>query len=69
MAEEDIISQLEAYEADPTLITESVYSPTAVDYEDGRLPFSQIHLNYLKKHKHVDPKQYLSNLKIMCKKR
>lgn len=69
MAEEDIISQLEALEQDPSMITESIYSPAACDYPDNQMPFAQVHLNYLRKHKKVDPRQYLSNLRIMIKKR
>lgn len=69
MAEEDIISQLESYEADPSMITESLYSPTADEYKDNRMPFAQVHLTYLRKHKNVNPKHYLSNLRIMIKKR
>lgn len=69
MAEEDIISQLEAFEADPTMITESLYSPSACDYPDNQMPFKEVHLAYLRKHKNVNPRQYLSNLRIMIKKR
>lgn len=69
MAEEEIISQLEAYEADPTMITESVYSPSANEHKDNKMPFTEVHLTYLRKHKNVNPQQYLSNLRIMIKKR
>lgn len=69
MAEEEIISQLESYEADPNMITASAYSPTANEYENNQMPFAEVHLAYLRKHKKVNPSQYLSNLKIMITKR
>ncbi len=66
---DEITSQLEAMQADPTMKTNSMYSPSAVDYPDNQLPFVQIHLAYLRKHQHVNPEHYLSNLRIIIKKR
>jgi len=54
---------------DPTMITESKYSPAAVEYKNGQLPFVEIHLTYLRKNKLVNPSQYVSNLAIMIKRR
>lgn len=54
---------------DPTMITKSKYSPTALEYADGQLPFVEIHLAYLRKNKLVNPSQYISNLAIMIKRR
>ncbi len=60
---------LMAMQDDPTIITESRYSPTAVDYPDNQLPFVEIHMDYLKKNKLVNPKLYISNLMIMATRR
>ena len=54
---------------DPNMVTESKYSPTATEYTDGKMPFVEIHLAYLRKNKLVNPSQYISNLAIMIKRR
>jgi hypothetical protein len=69
MEVEEITSRLQKMQADPTMTTKSIYSPTADEYDDNRLPFVQIHLLYLRKHQQVNPLHYLSNLAIMIKKR
>lgn len=61
--------KLKQLENDPTMQTTGAYSPTAVDYPDQIRPFSEVHLEYLRKNKHVNPEHYISNLKIMLKKR
>ncbi len=69
MTIDEISAKLEALQNDPDMVTKSMYSPSACDYPDNRLPFVQIHLAYLRKNKHVNPAQYISNLEIMIKKR
>jgi hypothetical protein len=69
MSIEEITERLKEFELNPLMITESIYSPMAVDYADNRMPFAEIHLNYLRKHKNVDATHYLSNLEIMITKR
>lgn len=66
----DIAAQeLKQLEGDPTMNTIGAYSPTALEYPDQIRPFSEVHLEYLRKNKHVNPEHYISNLKIMLKKR
>lgn len=69
MTTEEITTRLEQLEADPKMITQSIYSPSAAEYADSRMPFTEVHLGYLRKHKTVDPARYLSNLQIMITKR
>ena len=69
MTLEEITSKLEEFQANPKMVTKSMYSPTAEDYPDKQLPFVQIHLAYLRKHHQVDPAHYLSNLEIMISRR
>lgn len=69
MTLEEVTTRLKEFESNPKMITESVYSPMAIDYADNRMPFTEIHLCYLRKHKNVDPAHYLSNLEIMITKR
>jgi hypothetical protein len=65
MTAEEILTTLRGMEDDKTLITKDAYTPNAELYPDGRIPFADIHLGYLKSHKHVNPKHYLSNLRLM----
>ena len=69
MTTDEISAKLEELQSDPTMVTKSMYSPAAIDYPNSQLPFVQIHLAYLRKNKHVNPAQYISNLQIMIKKR
>ncbi len=49
--------------------TATSYSSNAELYPDGQMPFVEKHLAYLINHPNVDPEQYLSNLRLMLKKR
>lgn len=69
MTSEEIIHELKRLQDDPTMVTKSIYSPTANDHPNNQLPFIEIHLAYLRKNKHVNPAQYLSNLEIIIKRR
>lgn len=69
MTLEDAQAALTAMQDDPSMITESRYSPTATEYPDNLLPFVEIHMAYLRKNKAVDPRAYISNLEIMIKRR
>lgn len=67
--EEDIITRLKVLEDDPTMKSESIYSPSATKWPSNRLPFIERHLAYLRAHKTVNPEHYISNLALMIKKR
>lgn len=69
MTVDEIRTKLQALEDDPTMQTKDAYTPNAVDWPDGRMPFAEVHLGYLRSHKHVNPAQYISNLELMIKKR
>lgn len=69
MTIDEITEKLRELQDDPSMTTKSMYSPSATEYPDGRLPFVEIHLAYLRKNKHVNPTQYISNLEIIIKKR
>ena len=68
MSLEEIKEKLLSFENDPNMNTEGRYSPAAVDWPDSILPFSEIHLAYLRKNKAVNPAHYLSNLELMIRK-
>jgi hypothetical protein len=65
----EVIQKLNDMVADPEMVTLDAYSPDTENYPDGRIPFVDQHLRYLRMHKQVDPDQYLSNLELMIKKR
>ena len=69
MSETEIVARLKALEDNPKMVTESAYSPDADTWPDSRLPFTEVHLAYLRVHKNVNPAHYLSNLELMIKKR
>lgn len=69
MTFDEVRVELSKMQADPTMITNSKYSPTAHEYPEGQMPFVEIHLAYLRKNKLVNPSQYISNLAIMIKQR
>ncbi|MFS8118338.1 MAG: hypothetical protein ACMG55_07575 [Microcoleus sp.] len=69
MSDEELMANLKMLEADPNYITESAYSPNGDLWEDNRVPFIDRHMMHLKSHKTVIPEQYLSNLRLMLKKR
>ena len=67
--ENELVVKLKELEQDPTMKTESVYSPSATEDSQSKLSFTERHLTYLRKNRHVNPDHYLSNLALMIKKR
>lgn len=69
MTQEEIREELETLSSDPNMITKSMYSPTAADWPDSKLPFVEHHIAHLASHKLTDPRHYLTNLRLMITKR
>lgn len=67
MTLEEIAEKLRSLEADPTMKTVGRYSPTGAEWPNNTVPFSEVHLAYLRKNKTVNPIQYISNLELMIK--
>lgn len=67
MSMDEVEARLRALESDPEMATEGRYSPLAEEWPDNILPFSEIHLAYLRKNKAVNPAHYLSNLELMIR--
>lgn len=53
--------------SDNSLKTEAGYTADEEMYPNHQAPFVEKHMSYLKNHPKVNPKDYLSNLKIMIK--
>lgn len=58
---------LVALEEDPTYKTEVAYTANRDIYPEGTMPFVEKHLLYLHQHPHVQPGQYLSNLRLQLR--
>lgn len=68
MDESEIRDILIAMQSDMTMTTESGYSAGDENYPDHlQVPFIEKHLAYLKSHPKINPKDYLSNLRIMIR--
>ncbi len=69
MEETDITTALQAMETDKSLVTKSAYRANGEQWPGNRISFVQSHLVYLKSHPAVNPQHYLSNLKLMLRKK
>ena len=69
MEETDITTALQAMETDKSLVTKSAYRANGDLWPGNRISFVQTHLVYLKGHPAVNPNHYLSNLKLMLRKK
>lgn len=69
MEETDITVALKAMQTDRSLVTKSAYRANAELWPGNRISFVDSHLVYLKSHPAVNPSHYLSNLKLMLRKK
>ena len=69
MQKPEIVEELQAMIKDSSYHTKPGYSIDTETYPDSTVPFIESHLGYLHKHPQVDPKYYLSNLRLMLKVR
>ena len=69
MTETEIVEVLTALAEDDSFHTKPGYSIDITAYPDSIVPFIESHVGYLQKHPQVDPKHYLSNLRLMLKVR
>ena len=68
MEELEIRQALRTMELDQALNTESSYSANTALWPDHRITFTEKHMAYLRAHPTLNPRHYLSNLKLMIKK-
>lgn len=69
MSLDEARAKLQSLEDDPSMNTAGRYSPSAQEWPGNILPFSEVHMAYLRKNKGVNPVHYLSNLELMIKVR
>lgn len=63
--EADIIAALRGMEEDENYNTPSKYSPNKDLYPNNKIPFSLLHIAYLRKYPDINPHQYLQNLRLI----
>lgn len=68
MTEEEIITELEHMQVDKGLVTKSAYRANSELWPGNRISFIESHMAYIKLHPSVDPRHYISNLKLMLRK-
>lgn len=59
---------LETMEMDKSFHTEPSFTIDVVQFPDNEMPFVTTHMTYLAKHSEVNPKHYISNLRIRLRK-
>ncbi|HSX24086.1 MAG TPA: hypothetical protein VLE74_03235 [Candidatus Saccharimonadales bacterium] len=69
MEETEILEALQVMEGDPSLVTKSAYRANAEHWPGNSISFIEAHLFYLKSHPAVNPSHYLSNLRLMLRKK
>ena len=69
MDESAITIALRAMETDETLVTKAGYRANAELWPGNTISFVDTHLVYLKGHPTVNPRYYLSNLRLMIRKK
>lgn len=69
MVDEEIRAALAVMEKDPSFATKSTYNANSLLWPDNRMPFIEVHMAYIKGHPKIDPKQYLSNLRLRSRQR
>lgn len=69
MEETEILAALRLLEDDPAFVTKSAYRANAELWPNNRISFVDCHLIYLKAHPTLNPKHYISNLKLMLRKK
>jgi len=69
MNEEEISGALSSMLSDRKLITKTAYRANKELWPNNRISFVDNHLAYLKAHPMVDPKHYISNLRLMLRRK
>lgn len=63
----EVIEQLHSMVDSSVYSTEASYSANTTVHPDNKISFVEKHKNYLKQHQNVNPRHYMSNLRLMTK--
>ena len=69
MPEDEIAQALKDMVSDPKMITKSSFRANAILWPNNKISFVEAHLMYLKSHPTLNPEHYLSNLRLMIRKK
>jgi len=69
MEEDEIKAALSVMEKDAGMHTKSSYAANATLWPKNSMTFTEKHLAYIKAHPTLNPKHYLSNLRLKITKR
>ena len=67
ISEPEVTQTLSSMESDLAYNTTSSYTADSTTYPTNVITFTQKHLAYLKKNPHVNPDEYISNLRLMMR--
>ena len=65
----EYVQALKELAADKLYNTEPGFSANTELYPDHNIPFENKHIDYIRNHPMTDPQHYLSNLRLMTRKR
>ena len=68
MVEEETRELLVRLDNDDAHITDAVFRADETKWADNKMPFVEAHIEYLRAHSKVDPRTYLSNLRLRTKR-
>lgn len=60
-------SELELLVQNVLYNTQPSFSADSEQYPNNLIPFTEKHMQYLRTHKGIDPRQYIANLRLMTK--
>lgn len=66
---EAIVTELQRMSHDSNFTTKATYAPNSEMYPTNKMSFVQRHKEYLRTHPATDPQMYLSNLRLMTRKK
>jgi hypothetical protein len=69
LSEDEMREILYGMEQNKDMVTVSAFRANSELWPDNRISFTDAHLAYIKSHPDLDPKHYLSNLRLRLTKR
>jgi hypothetical protein len=69
LTEMEVREALRGMETNPTLVTQSSFRANTEKWPDNKISFVENHIAYLRLHPKTNPSHYLSNLRLMLRKK
>ncbi len=68
VSKDEIITALNSLETNTLYLTKAVHRYNTDKWPDNQIPFIDFHISYLKAHPTLDPRLYVSNLRLSLRK-